>query len=216
MVVVARILGKDVAGVRFSEQALLCSFNGIINAMDYKAVWRDRTREWAIDLLGGACVACGATEDLDFDHVIPGSQEFRISEGIRDGYSRARLLVELQKCQLLCHGSCHNRKSAENNETGGGWNRIDEHGTEAFHDREGCRCDPCVKAKWTARLRRGQRRTEESQNVYGGRGRYGTVTEHGAGGRGIKGCKCDLCRAARARTMREYRRSQARDRGVSG
>lgn len=169
---------------------------------DYKAAWRIRTRAWAVKLLGSCCARCNKTEELEFDHVIPGSKEFEISAGIRDGYSRARIQVELEKCQLLCD-SCHHIKSQECGETGGGWNRIDEHGTEAYCLRMRCSCIPCIQARHDARVRRGEV-TRPLDKRYPGRGRYGTVTEHGGGKRGVRGCKCNLCRARWAKTMRDY------------
>lgn len=171
--------------------------------VDYKAAWRIRTRQWALEYLGAHCVRCGATDELEFDHVIPGSQEFRISEGIVAGYGRQRLLAELLKCQLLC-SPCHRVKTAECGEYGGGQNRITSHGSEAVYLR-GCRCDPCRLARHDARVERGEITGPQAPKLYPGQGRYGTVTEHGGGTRGIRGCKCDLCRAVRAATMRKYR-----------
>ena len=121
---------------------------------DYKAAWMARTRIWAKELLGGHCVRCDTTEDLEFDHIIPGSRTFLISIGIAKGYSRARLEAELQKCQLLCK-SCHRKKSVECDEISHG-GRIDEHGTEAYRQRMKCECELCLQARHDARVRRGE------------------------------------------------------------
>src|SRR6516162_1428247 len=153
--------------------------------------WR-RRRKILVAALGGQCMRCGATEDLEFDHIDPEIKSFTISSSLLVPWEQ--LLAELGKCQLLCH-PCHAVKTAENNEHSGGKNRIDEHGTEAFHDRTGCRCTACTNAKRQARIRRGERKPNlQSDNIYGGRGRYGKITVHGSGTRGIKDCKCTLCK----------------------
>lgn len=120
---------------------------------DAKAAWRTRTRDWAVALLGGFCAHCGTTEDLDFDHVDSASKAFAISVGIRDGYSKARLLAELRKCQLLCD-PCHREKSNKCGETGGGWNKVlnPEHGTAVRYGKGwDCRCPACKKWKYDYR-----------------------------------------------------------------
>lgn len=63
-----------------------------------------------IAMLGGACVRCGATESLEFDHVDPSTKAFEISTYA--DYSWDTLLPELRKCQLLCN-ACHKAKTAE-------------------------------------------------------------------------------------------------------
>ena len=162
----------------------------------YKADWRVRTKKKALQILGGHCVRCGITEKLQFDHVVPGSQEFRIAEALSNCYSWERILAELAKCQLLC-GPCHQAKSREAGETGGGWNRIDEHGYEAYCIRTGCRCEPCQRARREARLKRlGKDCTP--QRPY--------RVDHGGGVRGKRGCKCELCRLKYNEYMRELRK----------
>lgn len=150
--------------------------------------------------LGGECQRCGTTEELEFDHIVPGGQKFWISRGILKPWNV--LLAELDKCQLLCR-PCHIVKSRENSENGGGQNRINEHGTEAYYNRLGCRCTLCVAARRAARIRRGDRSDKPSANIYGGRGRYGTV-EHGGGKTGKANCKCALCKEIKSAYMREY------------
>ena len=107
-----------------------------ISNMDYKATWRERTRSWAIELLGGRCVDCGTMIELDFDHIDSSTKSFDISVGIRDGYSRARLQMELLKCQLLCN-PCHIEKSIEYMD-----GRRVEHGG-GRRGKRNCKCDPC-------------------------------------------------------------------------
>lgn len=61
--------------------------------------WEKRYPE-ALRTLGGRCVECGTTEDLQFDHVDPATKLFNISEGA----TRNENLFwdEVAKCQLLC------------------------------------------------------------------------------------------------------------------
>ena len=61
-----------------------------------------------IEMLGGKCVGCGITEDLQFDHIDRKNKSFTIGKCL--GYSLERLIPEAQKCQLLCK-SCHQIKT---------------------------------------------------------------------------------------------------------
>lgn len=69
--------------------------------------------------MGGCCVDCGATEDLEFDHINPETKAFNILQGW--GFAEERLIEELKKCQLLC-SICHDIKTATDNSVphGGG------------------------------------------------------------------------------------------------
>ena len=104
---------------------------------------RYERRRSAVVQLGGACVRCGATEDLDFDHIDRSTKSFTIGSRLA-GVSEARLQAELAKCQLLCR-PCHIAKSRAGGEFGGGHNRTvnPEHGTQVMYGREKCRCDTC-------------------------------------------------------------------------
>ena len=72
----------------------------------YCQAYRGR-RERAIRYLGGRCAVCGATENLEFDHMVPVDKGFEINLNMRAG--PAKLRAELDKCQLLCK-SHHRRK----------------------------------------------------------------------------------------------------------
>jgi len=61
-----------------------------------------------IEMLGGKCVGCGITEDLQFDHIDRKNKSFTIGKCL--GYSLERLIPEAQKCQLLCK-TCHQVKT---------------------------------------------------------------------------------------------------------
>lgn len=66
----------------------------------YMAERRARVRAEMIAYLGGQCFRCDATDDLDFDHKNPQTKLFPIASGL--DRSRAELLAEVDKCQLLC------------------------------------------------------------------------------------------------------------------
>ena len=74
---------------------------------------RQENRQILIEHLGGKCVGCGTTTDLQFDHLDRTQKEFTISD--RMNYSIKRLLPEVDKCQLLCR-SCHEYKSLINHD----------------------------------------------------------------------------------------------------
>ena len=58
-----------------------------------------------IEMLGGKCVDCGTTENLQFDHMDPSKKSFNISCVLSE-----RMLTELEKCELRC-GDCHLEKT---------------------------------------------------------------------------------------------------------
>ena len=58
-------------------------------------------RAEAIDILGGECVECGTTDNLEFDHIDPTTKSFSIGRG--SSFSDERWYAELEKCQILCH-----------------------------------------------------------------------------------------------------------------
>lgn len=168
--------------------------------MGYKEAWIKRTRVWALTLLGEKCVRCGISENLEFDHVLAVTKSFEISYAISRGYSKARIEEELQKCQLLCR-PCHVLKSKESGDCPGRTpRRIDEHGTEAYYSRTGCRCEPCRQARHDARVRRG-----EISDVQ----RRPPAHEHGCPPQGKRGCKCGPCKARKAEYMRNFRKNRA-------
>jgi len=74
---------------------------------------RQERRQILIEHLGGKCVGCGTTTDLQFDHIDRTQKEFMISKCL--DYSMKRLLPEVDKCQLLCY-SCHEYKSLINHD----------------------------------------------------------------------------------------------------
>ena len=73
----------------------------------YQREWIARRRsEWLSDK---ACLDCGATSDLEIDHLDPSS---KVSHRIWSWETRRRE-AELAKCVVRCRG-CHLRKSHDN------------------------------------------------------------------------------------------------------
>jgi hypothetical protein len=73
---------------------------------------RKERRQYLREYLGGKCVRCGATERLDFDHIIPANKSYTIGSNITC-FSIEELILEVDKCQLLCR-PCHIQKGIEN------------------------------------------------------------------------------------------------------
>lgn len=89
----------------------------------------------AIELLGGECFNCGATENLHFHHPEGVEKRFPISEGLT--YSDELFWIEVLKCELLCI-SCHS--SITNVKIGF------VHGTRNGYSYWKCRCRFCKEA----------------------------------------------------------------------
>lgn len=100
----------------------------------------------AVERLGGRCVVCGSTENLEFDHIDAATKTGSI--GSIWSYSEKRFLEEVDKCQLLCHEH-HVDKTRVCGDHSGGRNRVDnpQHGTEVMYRRERCRCETCRQWK---------------------------------------------------------------------
>ena len=78
-----------------------------------KVAWqarrRDELRAWLLALKSElACTGCGESsiECLQFHHVDATTKEIEVAKAIVDGWSKARILGEMQKCVVLC-ANCH-------------------------------------------------------------------------------------------------------------
>jgi 5-methylcytosine-specific restriction endonuclease McrA len=69
-----------------------------------------KKRKEYIDFLGGKCVKCNSTENLQFDHIDSKTKLYAIGDKIT--YPKEKIMDELKKCQLLCR-SCHIFKTIE-------------------------------------------------------------------------------------------------------
>jgi 5-methylcytosine-specific restriction endonuclease McrA len=107
--------------------------------LDYNNTRYKRVISKLISILGGKCVKCGSTTDLQFDHKNPAEKEFTITVGWARNWNI--VLQEARKCQLLCV-SCHSEKSTiERGQLIGKGN----HGTLASYRY--CKCPECKEAK---------------------------------------------------------------------
>lgn len=68
--------------------------------------WKGGRTSWytqAIEFLGGCCVVCGSTEQLQCDHIDPKTKLFNISLICHDPeITLEEFWLEVEKCQLLC------------------------------------------------------------------------------------------------------------------
>jgi 5-methylcytosine-specific restriction endonuclease McrA len=108
-------------------------FSNPTKKLEYQREWYAARRLKGIELLGGKCAQCGATEDLELDHIDPATKfTHRIWS-----YSWVRINEELAKCQLLCV-PCHFQKTLAFISTAGGmW------ATRKNHHKKGCGCQSC-------------------------------------------------------------------------
>jgi 5-methylcytosine-specific restriction endonuclease McrA len=102
----------------------------------YNKAWRQARRARLVEMLGGCCVRCGATEDLEFDHIDPSTKVFAVCAGLSKAWGV--LVEEAAKCQLLCK-PCHVAKGAEDRPELA-------HGTYYVYWYWNCRCDLCKAA----------------------------------------------------------------------
>ena len=72
----------------------------------------DENKQYLIDKMGGQCVSCGTTENLEFDHINPLDKSLNITNKLtlKNAYQLEEVLEELNKCQLLCE-QCHKNKT---------------------------------------------------------------------------------------------------------
>jgi predicted glycosyltransferase involved in capsule biosynthesis len=73
----------------------------------YNASYRDRMREFAASLRR-PCEKCGNADlrVIHFHHTEPSQKEYNISEMVRNGFGKEKILAEVSKCQCLC-ANCH-------------------------------------------------------------------------------------------------------------
>tara|TARA_B100000287_G_scaffold396275_1_gene411796 strand:- start:417 stop:848 length:432 start_codon:yes stop_codon:yes gene_type:complete len=84
-----------------------------LNKEKRKAVWREHRKKkiaQCVEYLGGKCVGCGTTHNLQFDHIKRDTKDYVITRKITNKFDN--LKEELDKCQLLCY-TCHLEKTAK-------------------------------------------------------------------------------------------------------
>ena len=117
----------------------------------YRSEYARRRASW---FKGKSCVGinnvgniCGATGNLEVDHVDPSQKSFTI----RWCMSWKKLLPELAKCQPLCV-SCHKKKTSIDKKT-------KVHGITMYATHK-CRCDICRAANAASGRRTKARKKE--------------------------------------------------------
>ena len=106
---------------------------------EYQRKRYHRRRDSAIKQLGGQCVICQSTKNLEIDHIDRTKKSYKVSN--LGGLSERKLQSELKKCQLLCR-DCHSKKTIL--ETGRKLAK-GNHGTVSTYRY--CRCKECKRAK---------------------------------------------------------------------
>jgi hypothetical protein len=99
-----------------------------------KERWKQR-RQKAIEYLGGRCIQCGTTENLEFDHIDPSTKVATIAK--ISAASEQRFWAEVDKCQLLC--STHHREKTIQGKSV-------EHG-QGMTGKRNCYCELCKPLK---------------------------------------------------------------------
>lgn len=113
-----------------------------------------------IKMLGGKCVHCGSTVNLEIDHLYPADKSFTIGQRMSKPFNE--LVEEAKKCQLLCR-KCHIAKSTIERQ---------RHGSNDMANK--CECPKCLQTKRINNLRRirkngkmvGYRTKEEAIAIY--------------------------------------------------
>jgi hypothetical protein len=117
---------------------------------------RKYRRERLIELLGGECVRCGATDDLEFDHIDPKTKAFAVGSDMSRAWSQ--LVEEALKTQLLCR-PCHVAKGKEDRpEPSHGYYRYWYYGCR----RAECKADNAEKSRRQRERAAGARATQLS------------------------------------------------------
>lgn len=84
-----------------------------MNKSEHVKNWRKSTKERIVKAMGGGCQCCGynnCNSSLDLHHIDPTKKEFSFGKIIANPKSWAKIVLELQKCILVCrncHGEIH-------------------------------------------------------------------------------------------------------------
>ena len=89
--------------------------------------------------LGSECKICFAKENLEFDHINPNTKVLEITTAIMARcWSQDKLVIELNKCQLLCKK--HHLEKTTNSYP------KQPCGTYWKYKKYKCKCNPCIQA----------------------------------------------------------------------
>lgn len=107
----------------------------------HRRYYRERRRQPMIDYLGGKCVDCGTTNDLQFDHDDPATKLFDIKANMTLNNPKVR--SELDKCVLRCRQHHREKTSRERAGNEDGFT----HGSVYGWMKKKCECETCATAK---------------------------------------------------------------------
>jgi hypothetical protein len=149
---------------------------------------REERRQFALAYLGGKCIECGSTLNLEFHHIDKTTKKNNISSLYSS--SLKILKEELDKCELLCDKH-HNDKTLEEKK------QIRAEGTHGtLSSYRYCHCSIC----------------KEARNVYN-RKYHGWVVrvpaQHGTYSKYKNGCRCNECKSANNSYMKNYYANKA-------
>ena len=97
---------------------LPCLFSKELNLIQLKTsvqLRRERNKKFLQDYLSErGCVICGEQDSvaLEFDHIDLSTKHKNISEMVKNNYSLNAILLEIEKCRVLC-ANCHRRHTAK-------------------------------------------------------------------------------------------------------
>lgn len=113
---------------------------------DYMLKLYHKKRNNIINYLGGKCAVCGSQINLHIDHIDHNSKKFNLAKIW--SYSWEKIVVELDKCHLLCK-ICHLKKTKTEGSLTKSWSTKPRiiHGTYWTYYRHKCRCEQCDKAR---------------------------------------------------------------------
>lgn len=123
-----------------------------------------KQRALFIKYLGGKCVICGGTEDLEIDHIDRTKKSFRVSQ-LWPVKKLPEVFKELDKCQLLCREHHIAKTIPEHKEDA--LKQSITHGSIYAWMKKKCQCEDCLQAKYDWQYQRNIKRRKPN-----GRGPY--------------------------------------------
>ena len=85
-----------------------------MNTYEYQRLRGLKRKLYLVELRGGSCESCGYHKNIaafDFHHKDPSEKDFQLDIRKLANISMEKLLVEFEKCELLC-ANCHREKHA--------------------------------------------------------------------------------------------------------
>jgi hypothetical protein len=145
----------------------------------------DERRDAAIKFLGGECVICVTTHQLEIDHVDPTTKSYPFERMYR--LCEEKFWDEIKKCQLLCKTHHYEKTMLQNGKS------YAEHGSLTMYTHHKCRCDLCKQAN---REQSRKYRNSVPRKLL----EHGTVNMYT-----YHKCRCELCTKAQRDKAKEYR-----------